>query len=227
MFQHENFANDFIKHFLQNGLGSMSKRDMEILVYYLLRRYGYFASNDVYEQSLKLKVSETKLRNLIYEAELKYADYDDSYVKEMILKLIENAYFKATDSGFIMFSVEDKYIHSAINARLKRLGAFSDTSFNKEIITIPKEAFILLVYDCYNDKADEILVRCRELGKTITDLDGTIIEPKDMSIKRLLYILVESAVKSFGSKAGEVAAKSLFSFLANPIQNIELINNLI
>lgn len=159
---------------------------------------------------------------------MKYACHDDSYVKVKILKLIENAYFKTNDSGFVMFSVEDKYIQAAINARLKKFGAFSDTSFNKEIITIPKEAFIWLVSDCYGEQyAEEILARLSRLGKQIKDLDGTVIELKYMSVKRLLHILVESTVKSLGNKIGESIAKQLFSFIANPLQNFELVSQLI
>lgn len=64
VFQSQRFADEFVNQFLHNGLGSMSKRDVEVLVYYLLRQCGYFASNDLYEQSLNLKISETKLRNV-------------------------------------------------------------------------------------------------------------------------------------------------------------------
>lgn len=218
MFQGKSFADDFIRQYLRAGLGSMSKRDVEILVYHLLRQNGYFNSQSLYDQSIQLKISESKLRNLIYEVELRYEHRGPAYINKGILMLIQKAYFKSNDDGFIMFAVEDKYLQSALNARLKKLGAFSDTSFNKEIISVPVDAFILLVEDCYGqEKTEEVRRKClmelKEKNIQIKDSKENVLSEEDLTFGRLLKICLKSAFKlgsdSFAKSFGEALGKTL------------------
>jgi len=66
----EQFVNKFLTKFLENGFGSLPKREIEIFIMNLLLEDGQFVNDDgdigFHEISLILKLSETKVRNLIY-----------------------------------------------------------------------------------------------------------------------------------------------------------------
>lgn len=81
------FSERFIAKFLDNGFGSLPKREIEIYVMYLLLEDGQFYRSDweldFHEISLALKISESKVRNLIYEVELKYKN-NQNFVEQLI-----------------------------------------------------------------------------------------------------------------------------------------------
>ncbi|MBO1926350.1 hypothetical protein J3998_02065 [Thiomicrorhabdus sp. 6S2-11] len=70
------FCELFLDKFLVNGFGAMPKRECEIYLLHLLLKDGQFKNEkgqtDFHEMSLDLKMTETKVRNLVYEIELKY-----------------------------------------------------------------------------------------------------------------------------------------------------------
>lgn len=72
------FTDKFIKRLLENGFDFLSEKELKIYILHLLLEDGQFVNAhgdiDFHEVSLALKISETKVRNLIYEVELKYRD---------------------------------------------------------------------------------------------------------------------------------------------------------
>jgi hypothetical protein len=66
---------------LKNGFGSLPKKELEIYIMHLLLADGQFARDDgeidFHEMSLVLKMTETRVRNLVYEVELKYGQRID------------------------------------------------------------------------------------------------------------------------------------------------------
>jgi hypothetical protein len=70
------FTDKFITRLLENGFDFLSEKELKVYILYLLLEDGQFMNDDgdieFHEVSLALKISETKVRNLIYEVELKY-----------------------------------------------------------------------------------------------------------------------------------------------------------
>jgi len=93
----KNFSQKFITKFLGNGFGAVPKREVEVYVLYLLLEDGQFVNRDgefdYHEMSLSLRISETKVRDLVYEAELKYTTIG-SFEKALV-DLIEKECFEA------------------------------------------------------------------------------------------------------------------------------------
>ena len=79
--QKEEFTNEFIDRYFQRGFGSMNKNDFEVLIFDLLRRFGDLKGKSAHSVSLTLQIPESKVKNLAYEADLKYANRDERYVK--------------------------------------------------------------------------------------------------------------------------------------------------
>jgi hypothetical protein len=76
------FADDFINVYLQNGFGMMNKSELEILIFHLLRNDDFCNQKSIFGISRVLHIPESKVRKLIYEADLRYGDISDSYVRD-------------------------------------------------------------------------------------------------------------------------------------------------
>ena len=72
--------NELIKKYIDQGFGSMNKNDFEVAIFNeWMKAEGQDKSN--YEISLALRIPETKVKRLKYEAELKYCDNKDEILK--------------------------------------------------------------------------------------------------------------------------------------------------
>lgn len=73
----DTFSVAMLGKFFEKGFGDMSKRELEIYLPHLMLQDGQFKNAnqeiDYHEMSLALRISETKVRNLMHEVELKYA----------------------------------------------------------------------------------------------------------------------------------------------------------
>ena len=147
----EDFAIKFLKIYLQNGFGRMSKTELDIMVFHLLASTS-FSSCSNYELSRILKISETKVKTLRYEANLRYGNHDDDTLKREFASIIENNNFKVVGDKIII-CIEDKLLRNYLDYSLKSIGSFSDTSFNSELMTIHCDMFVDLLKYLYGDKA--------------------------------------------------------------------------
>lgn len=195
------FAKRFIECYSHSGFGSLNKNDFEVLIFDLLRSYGNFKDKSNFEISTILQIPESKVNRLSYESDLKYGDHDDEYVKKSFLHLISKAAFRS-DNGRICFIVEDKYVRSAINAKLKELGHFADSSFNSQIVSVYLDSFVDLLNEYYpNDEADKIVESCKSLVKT---------EGQEVSFK----LIMKEFLKGAANKSGGLVASTAFALLS-------------
>lgn len=202
------FSDEFLDKFLESGFGALSKREIEILVYNLLVCYSDLRTLSNYQKSLKLKISLSKIKNLDLERNLKYTTIDpDTFVKEVFYRLMRNANIKLHKaSHWILFSIEDDFEREAIIAKLKELKHFSDTSFNKELLTMDKEAFLALVEFCYG-KA-EVKINNEKVEKLLK-ADGEITA-------RSIY---KKFLEGAATKAGEKTVELGLTFLTGGVSD--------
>jgi hypothetical protein len=201
----------FLTKFLENGFGALPKRELEIYLLYLLLQDGQFKNAnqelDYHEMSLALRMSETKVRNLIYEVELKYAplaEFDSA-----LIQLIEQNRFEVTpDKTQIRFSVQSPLLKQAFEYEVRQLGGISDGSFAKHIVTIKQATFAKLLDRLFGEKVDsEILAGVEaELSESATPAEQRA---------GLFRLFAEEFVKTSGVKSAEMAFDSLNSI--NPV----------
>lgn len=200
------FAEDFIKNYSNAGFGSMNKNEFEVLIFDLLRKYGNLKDKSTYEISIDLQIPETKVKRLAYEADLKYKSSDNrQYVKEQFFKLIAKADFKSVGEK-ICFIVEDKYIKNAIGADLRENGYLYDTSFNKDILSIPLDAFVDLLNMYYPSDAIKRIVK--ECKKHINSQ-----KPDNITFKSIIKDFLKGAM----NKVGELTSSTVFTLITGGI----------
>lgn len=174
----QEFIEEFLSAYMDRGFGSLSKREIDVLLVHLLMKYSNLSSKNNHELSLDFLLSPTKIKNLCYEAKLKYLS-KDNYFKEQFFKLLRKVKLKQLQNNtWVMFSVEDELLKQYIQAKVKESGSFTDSSFNSEIIKIELNDFIGL-------------------------LDGLLDESEKIDVKELLAPIVENDVNEFKELAFE------------------------
>lgn len=143
------FVEQFLTEYLKEGFGSLPKREIDILVMNLLLNLGELAGESNQDLSVRLRATEAKIKNLRYEARLKYPP-DQDYVKREFFYILSKSKY-AIETGKIIFAIEDEYIRHAIQGQLKAKGMFADTSFNTELIKMDTKFLEAVLGELYGE----------------------------------------------------------------------------
>ena len=118
------------------GFGTMNKNDYEVAMFHFLLHNDLQGRSD-FDISLLLRIPESKVKRLRYEAALRYPADDDDLYKRAFITLLTSGAFRVTENHRIQFAISDKLFRLYINDLLMRDGRFADTSFNPNIVSLP------------------------------------------------------------------------------------------
>ena len=204
-----NFSDKFLNKLLENGFDFMKEKELKVYILYLLLEDGQFVNKhgdiDYHEISLILKISETKVRNLVYEVELKYRN-NHNFVEQLI-SIIEKGKYEVVNAK-VKFAVHNPLVKQYFEYEIRQLDGVSDGSFAKHIVSIRTTTFEKLLLKLYGEskKADEIIAELPEnMKEKITDKESLIKE------------FVSEFGKNFAGTSGERSANLVFDIL-NPIE---------
>jgi hypothetical protein len=189
----EKFIKYFLDSFLERGFGALSKREVDILVMHLLMQYSDIAEKSNHQLSLEFLLSPTKIKNLRYEAQLRYQSKQYNYKQEFLNLLHKLKIKKENSSIWLMFNVEDALLKQFIEAKVKDKGSFTDSSFNSEIVKIELSDFIDLLEEVINDQEK---IKIEEKLKKLNNTDG--------NWKELLYIFFKGVAEGAGNHTGKI-----------------------
>ena len=196
--------NSFIQAYLDRGFGSMTKNDFEVMIFAELLQTSLLKKSN-YEISIDLRIPESKVKRLRYEASLKYNILSEDDYRLMFKEIAQNAIIKDEK---IILSIEDISLRKFINFKLKKNGKFSDTSFNSEIVVIRSKDFAELLKELYYTQ--------REL-KQINDKIDKINESlsKKITFKDVISVFINASVAHFGERLIDIGADSILKFIQN------------
>lgn len=191
------FCELFLDKFLENGFGAMPKRECEIYLLHLLLEDGQFKNEkgqiDFHEMSLALKMTETKVRNLVYEIELKYQQPID--FSQALIELFENQHYEVDEPHkAIKFSIQSPLLKQAFEYEIRKLGGMSDGSFAKHLVTIKEDTFAKLLNRLYGAAVDDAVIQC------VT----TKLKQNETPKAGLFRLFAEEFVKTSGGKTAEM-----------------------
>jgi hypothetical protein len=143
--QLRNFADSFLKRYLDPAFGVLSKSEIDLLVFSLLHEQNIIPTNmSQYEIARLLCITPTRVRTLTMQMQLRdTAQTDDNLRGRIITCLVTSRFTK--DGNQIQFGIEDPLLREDVAARLKQLGATADSSFNREMVKIQVDAFVDLI----------------------------------------------------------------------------------
>ena len=120
----------------------MTKNDFEVWIFNQLLQHR-FKDKTNYEISRDLKIPESKVKRLRYEADLKFSapDQFEGNIYEIVSDCVAHSYIRSVENDVqIQFVVENQALRKFLEFKLKQGGFFLDTSFNSEIVSIRSEA---------------------------------------------------------------------------------------
>ena len=175
----------FFSVYFEKGFGVMNKTDIETLLYHVLKE-GELLNGKCFDDSLALQISEAKARKLNYDSKVKYLyrnqEEVDVYLKKEIGRYLKKARFSSNGKE-IIFAIEDKYLRVALNAKMRAEGDFSDSSFNKDIVSLDKDTF----YEMISSLLSECEVKEIEKNLTAVPVDKS----RGEILKRFIYKVFE------------------------------------
>jgi len=216
--EEKNFANNLLDEYLARGFGSLSKREIDVLMMNLLTKYTDVADMSNFDLSIKLKLTESKIKNLKYEANLKYREDTEEFIKNSFLTLLGKARLKKDKNKniTIAIAIEDNFLRNAISAKVKGRGSYTDTSFNSEIVKIDIDDFVYLLDIFYDDK---------EKLKIKKSIENLLASNGDREFKKLFKSFLEEGVKGAGSEIGKQGVLLGIGYLTGG--GVPLVSNII
>lgn len=131
---------DAIKEYVHRGFGSMTKNDFEVWIFHQLIN-GELKGRTNREISIALRIPDTKVKRLRYEADLKWGSpNNDSAYHEALVAVINKARF-VREKKQILLVIEDTALLKYLDAKMKNANVAWDKSFNTENIYIDFEQY--------------------------------------------------------------------------------------
>lgn len=192
-----------IQLYLKRGFGSMNKNDFEVWIFNEWRKLQDKDLSD-YQVSKALKISETKVKRLKYEADLKYS-FDEEQLLNKFFKLAEKANYKK-DGDKLLFVINDKLLRQYINNILEESGRFMDSSFNSNIVSIYVDDFSFLLEKFNRIDKDKILERAKEKAESDHDFPVTIPDI-------LKEMFINLAKEKLGGKLVDFTTNGIIDFV--------------
>ena len=181
------FKKDFLDRYLQLGLGSMPKSDVDALVMHLLDIYGYdnsgpleIRSNQAVSEILKTPVA--KVKKMRYEAALKYGGRVEDQAKGRFLSVLSNASLEA-DGEKVLFIIEDSLTKNWLQGQLKIHQHIFDHSFNAEIVKVSFTGLIKVLESFFDKEQIDTFKADFEIAKKKKNAEERVRAFKEISKK--------------------------------------------
>lgn len=191
---------DVLEHILKAyatpSFGSMSKRDVDILMFTAMQELGIIEENPkIYAVMQLLHVTRSKARNLIYEVALRKAENEDK-LKEQLRKLLdENILLKEKDK--VTLEIDNPLMIDYLRNELKKLKHLTDGSFTPELVKMSYEAFADLYMEAMKGEKAEMSIE-KELQK---------LGIKEPSSRVICSILKDGLITAVATVGGEPLGK--------------------
>ena len=146
----------------------MNKNDYEVWIFnYLLQ--GDMRGKSNYDISVELRIPESKVKRLRYEASLKYGNPADTTQYNKAFKLLlDKVNLKKGSNNVVQFAVEDTQLRHYLESILKKKGRFADTSFNSEVVSITLDDLAMLLDEtCTENEKETFKKKVNGSGKFI------------------------------------------------------------
>ena len=196
----ESSAKKFLAHYLAAGMGQMQKRDIDVLVLYLLIADGqYDFPGDIFKAARDLKLTEARVRNLYQEVQLRYLQMSEDEAKAELADLIEKKAFEIKGDR-IVFIVRNPMLGQWFQEWVATVEGFTDTSFNRNLVNIDQAVFLKVLRAISVDEVPKMADDFRAFNKA-------------KSREEKIGLFVEEFIKGAGNGLGGLTTSGLATVL--------------
>jgi len=193
---------DAIQAYLNHGFGSMTKNDFEVWIFHQLL-CGELHGKTNREISIRLRIPDTKVKRLRYEADLKWGSpNDDAAYHDALVDVISKACLVKGRTQ-ILLVIEDTALLKYLDAKMKSANVAWDRSFNSENITIDFEQYETFCAEVLTKEYNETIEFLNEKFKDKPSIAKFFEEFGNKSRDEVIAVMfdgVVSAVKKGGKK---------------------------
>ena len=134
--QPSQFAEVFLERYLHDGLGRMQKRDIDVLVFYLLLQDGqYNLPDDIFKAGRELGLTETRVRNLYQDVQLRFMQYDEDEAMRQLVEVVETGAIERSGEK-LTFIIRDPLLRQYFEEWVAAEDGFTDSRFNKNLVVV-------------------------------------------------------------------------------------------
>jgi hypothetical protein len=179
----------------------MQKRDIDILMLHLLIRDGQYSfPKDTFKAARELKLTETRIRNLYKEVQLRYQQLEEEQAKAALVELVEKGAFELKGKRFI-FVVRNPMLGQYFQEWVANADGFTDSSFNPNLVSIDKDLFLKVLNNISAKKFEEFPEEIEKFN-----------QPN--SRPGVLKLFIDEFAKAAGGEAGKMTVKGLATALS-------------
>ena len=193
-----NVLERILQTYANPSFGSMSKRDVDILLFSALQDLEIIDQNpQIYDIVQLLHITRAKARNLIYESALRRTSAEDmtTYLKDGLKRVIVKPIF-LREGDKVCIEIDNPLLIDYIRQQLRDLGYITDGSFSPELIKMTTTAFSKLYSSLFSDEdLNQIKAKFIALGLE-----------QDKSPKAILEIALKAISRVALGKVGEELA---------------------
>lgn len=192
-----------INQYIDRGFGSMTKNDFEVWIFHYLLQ-SQLKGKDNYDISVELRIPESKVKRLRYESELKYGNpHNTNKYIEAFEALLTKSILKE-DGSCVQFVVEDLQLRKYLDSTLKKGGRFSNTSFNKEIVSIDIDDLEFLLKTLWPNNDWSIISKKAEVK----------MDNNHVTLREILKAFVLSSVQQAGKLVVNLTYSGIISLIS-------------
>jgi hypothetical protein len=190
------FTRSFLRGYLAPAFGARSKYETDLLVFScLVEAKAIDPDGPIYDIARGLNISPTRARTLVLNWQLRTtANLGD--MKSAIVAALKKTRF-STNGTLMTFGVESPLLKEEIMARLRSAGVFTDTSFSRELVRMPVDAFVEFLDTVVDDETKKAI-------KTVLVKDKQL---PDRSFKALATGILKKLGEKVADEAGGEIAK--------------------
>lgn len=130
------FAKSFLERYLHDGFGRLQKREIDVLVFHLLLQDGqYRLPEDMYKAGRELGLSETRIRNLYQDVQLRYMQFDEHEAMMRLIGVVESGAMERSGDK-LTFIIRDPLLRQYFEEWVAAEDGFTDSRFNKNLVVV-------------------------------------------------------------------------------------------
>lgn len=222
------FSKNLLQEFLVNGWGSLSKRDLDLLMFILLERDGALdrtASN--YEVARELRLTESRVALLRKDAYARWRllhpeepqsvlkrIFQSSLTERKLEHVMKFATERRMNEGFIPLLIEHPDDRAEMERAIKVAGGIPIHERNREVVLIP-HTLLLEIADHHHLLQDDPKVirdQLKQLAKEVDQIlaaDTTLKDFLQMPIEKITPSVLRAALNDAGATVAEHSLKTM------------------
>jgi hypothetical protein len=144
--QNKKFGEEFVTRYLSHGFATMTKTEIDTLVFHLISESEEIKGKTNYHIANKLQVTESKVKSLRLNSALKYKQANHkSVLANIVIRITDEMQKPDFEKGVVTITIENPVEQRELEHAIKSVGRNIEYGLNKELLKISPIALFEIV----------------------------------------------------------------------------------